>query len=350
VEAGVAYKYVPKSGPSSERPESNAATTLQDAGVGLRSADWGAVRYGQWTMPFRDMTAKFDPFNDYGIGGAGGIIGSPGLGVGSSSVAGPVTEVGDANNDDAAFIRRQPGVWQYATPEWKGLSARIAYSNNGRRPAPDLGAGSAWGFSGSYVNGPFKLGIAYEQHSQYFGIASLGRNNRGVGSSATAVTQGTSSRDWAASMGASYTMGSTTFSLLLDKLSYSESDVIPGNTVLDLQGYRRRAGLVGVTHTLGPWELRASAGRASPGSCSVVSNDPALRACSTAGLGATLVALGFNRTVSKNLSVYGTYSRIRNDGSASYNFRTGAVFASAGNAPGVGADVTGYGLGFKYRF
>lgn len=349
-EAGVAYKYVPKSGPSSERPESNAATTLQDAGVGLRSADWGAVRYGQWTMPFRDMTAKFDPFNDYGIGGAGGIIGSPGLGVGSSSVAGPVTEVGDANNDDAAFIRRQPGVWQYATPEWKGLSARIAYSNNGRRAAPDLGAGSAWGFSGSYVNGPFKLGIAYEQHNQYFGIASLGRNNRGVGSSATAVTQGTSSRDWAASFGASYTVGATTFSVLLDKLSYSESDVIPGNTVLDLQGYRRGAGLVGVTHTLGPWELRASAGRASPGTCSVVSNDPALRSCSTTGLGATLVALGFNRTVSKNLSVYGTYSRIRNDGSASYNFRTGAVFASAGNAPGVGADVTGYGLGFKYRF
>jgi predicted porin len=136
VEAGVAYKYVPKSGPSSERPESNAATTLQDAGVGLRSADWGAVRYGQWTMPFRDMTAKFDPFNDYGIGGAGGIIGSPGLGVGSSSVAGPVTEVGDANNDDAAFIRRQPGVWQYATPEWKGLSARIAIRTTGAALRP----------------------------------------------------------------------------------------------------------------------------------------------------------------------------------------------------------------------
>jgi hemolysin activation/secretion protein len=350
VEAGVAYKYVPKTGPSSSRPESNAATTLQDAGVGLRSADWGSVRYGQWTMPFRDMTAKFDPFNDYGIGGAGGIIGSPGLGVGSSSVAGPVTEAGDANNDDAAFIRRQPGVWQYATPEWKGLSARIAYSNNGRRAAPDIGAGSIWGLSGAYVNGPLKLGIAYEQHNQYFGIASLGRNNRGVGSSATAVTQGTSSRDWAVSFGASYTLGATTFSMLLDKLSYSESDVIPGNTVLDLQSYRRRARLFGVTHTIGRWELRASAGRASAGSCDVVSNDPALRACSTAGLGATMVAVGFNRPINKNLSFYGTFSRIRNDGSAGYNFRTGAVFASAGNSPGVGADVLGYGLGFKYRF
>jgi hemolysin activation/secretion protein/predicted porin len=350
VEAAVAYKYVPKDGGDTSRPESNAATSLQDAGVGLRSADWGAVRYGQWTMPFRDMTAKFDPFNDYGIGGAGGIIGSPGLGVGSSTSAGPVTEVGDANNDDAAFIRRQPGVWQYATPEWKGLSARIAYSNNGRRAAPDIGAGAIWGFSGGYVNGPLKLGIAYEQHNQYYGIASLGRNNRGVGSSGTAVTQGTSSRDWAVSLGASYTLGATTFSMLLDKLSYSESDVIPGNTVMDLQGYRRRARLFGVTHVMGPWELRASAGRASAGSCDMVSNDPTLRSCSTAGLAASMVAVGFNRTISKNLSVYGTFSRIRNDGSASYNFRTGAVFAAAGNAPGVGADVLGYGLGFKYRF
>lgn len=350
VEAGVAYKYVPKDGASSSRPESNAATTLQDAGVGLRSPDWGAVRYGQWTMPFRDMTAKFDPFNDYGIGGAGGIIGSPGLGVGSSSAPGPMTNAADANNDDAAFIRRQPGVWQYASPEWNGLSARIAYSSNGRRAAPDLASGSVWGFSGSYVNGALKLGLAYEQHNQYFGIASLGRNNRGVGSSATAVTQGTSSRDWAASFGASYTLGRTTFSMLIDKLAYSESDVVPGNTVLDLQSYRRRARLFGVTHTIGPWELRASAGRASAGSCDVVSNDPALRSCSTAGLGATMVAVGFNRTISKNLSVYGTFSRIRNDGSASYNFRTGAVFASTGNSPGVGADVLGYGLGFKYRF
>ncbi|WP_175541779.1 ShlB/FhaC/HecB family hemolysin secretion/activation protein [Polaromonas sp. YR568] len=350
VEAAVAYKYVPKDGGNTSRPESNAATSLQDAGVGLRSAEWGAVRYGQWTMPFRDMTAKFDAFNDYGIGGAGGIIGSPGLAVGSSTSEGPVTSAADSNNDDAAFIRRQPGVWQYATPEWNGLSGRIAYSDNGRRAAADLGSGSIWGLSGTYANGPLTLGVAYEQHNQYFGIASLGRNNRGVGSAGTAVTQGTSSRDWAVSFGASYRLGSTTFSMLLDKLSYSESDVIPGNTVLDLQSYRRRARLFGVTHTIGAWELRASAGRASAGSCDVVSNDPTLRSCSTAGLGATMVAVGFNRTINKNLSFYGTFSRIRNDGSASYNFRTGAVFAAAGNSPGVGADVLGYGLGFKYRF
>jgi hemolysin activation/secretion protein/predicted porin len=347
-EMGVSYDHADKGGDSGA-PDGGASTSLRDTAVGLRDPAWGNVFYGHWAMPLRSVTSAFDPFDDDGPGAASNFMGSPGFGVGGANSAGPLTTSSNSNNDDAAFVRRQRGVLQYWTPVWNGLSARVAYSNNRRHAAPDVGEGSIWGASVSWRQGPLHAMLGYERHINYFGITSLGRNNRGVGSS-TAVTAGTSSDDHAARIGVSYDFGNTVVSAMVDRLSYSEDGVIPGNTVPDLQSYTRVATWIGVSHTIGRLELRASAGRARPGSCTTISNDPALRNCSTEGLGAHAYALGFAYRLTGKLTLFGHYARIKNEPSASYNFRVGGVFAASGRSPGVGADPSAFGFGFKYRF
>ncbi len=348
-EAGVSYDFIDDDKTGQPVPSSSHGMSIRDTGVGVRSAKWGTVLYGHWGMPLRGIASALDPFGDDGIASASGIIASPGFGVGGSNRQGPVSTATNADNDDAAFKRRQAGVIQYWTPEWKGLSAKFAYSNNHRRVAPDVDGGSIWGASLNWRVGPVTLLAGYERHDNYFGVASLGRNNRGVGS-ATGVTAGTSSRDWDMRLGASYKFGNTELTMMLDKMSYKEFGVVAANTIPDTQSYERSAAWIGVTHSIGRLELRASAGRANAGQCAVIVNDPTQQNCSTDGLGASMTALGFSYKLTKDTTVFGQYARIRNDASASYNFGGGGIFGVAGRSPGVGADPHGFGVGIKYRF
>lgn len=347
-EMGISYDGADKT-TSNGAPDGGASTSIRDTAVGLRSPAWGNVFYGHWAMPLRAVTSAFDPFDDDGPGAASTFMGSPGFGVGGSNTAGPLTTASDSNNDDATFVRRQRGVLQYWTPTWNGFSAKFAWSDNRRSVAPDVDEGSIYGASLGWRSGPVHVMLGYERHKDYFGIASLGRNNRGVGST-TAVTAGTTSDDEGVRLAASYDFGSTVVSAMVDRLRYSEDGVVPGNTVPDLQSYSRTAAWLGVAHTIGRLELRASAGRALPGRCSTISNDPALRECSTDGLGATMFALGMAYKLTGSTTLFAHYAKIQNEASASYNFRVGGVFAASGRSPGVGADPRAFGVGVKYRF
>lgn len=348
-EIGLSFDFIDDKKTGASVPNSSLGASIRDTGVGLRDRNWGSIMYGHWGMPIRTIASALDPFGDDGIATASGIIASPGFGVGSSSRQGPVGMANNADNDDAAFKRRQSGVFQYWTPTWNGMTARFAYSNNHRQSAPDVDEGYIWGATIDWRRGPLRLMAGYERHENYFGVASLGRNNRGVGS-ATAVTAGTSSRDWDARIGASYRFGATEVAAMLDKMSYKESGVTAANTTPDLQSYERSAVWMGVTHTIGKLELRASAGRANPGRCKVIINDPAQQNCSTDGLGASLTAIGFSYRLTAAATVFGQYARMRNKPSSNYNFGGGGVFGGAGGTPGVGADPRGIGIGIKYRF
>lgn len=347
-EIGVGYDWSDRGG-KDWVPEAHASTSIRDTAFGLRHPAWGSVLFGHWGMPLRGVTGAFDPFDDDSPGASSTFMGSPGFGVGGSNTAGPLTTAADSNNDDASFVRRQRGVFQYWTPTWNGFSGRFAWSDNGRAAAPDVADGRIWGASLSWRHEGWLVMLGYEHHRNYFGITSLGRNNRGVGSS-TAVTAGTTSQDEGMRLGVSYDFGRTRVMAMLDHLQYGEDGVIPGNTVPDLRAYQRTAGWLGVTHQIGRLELRAAAGKALPGNCETVSNDPALRDCSTDGLGARAWAIGFAYKLSDPLTVFGHVAKIQNNASSNYNFRVGGVFASPGNSSGVGADPRAFGVGFKYRF
>lgn len=317
---------------------------LRNTGVAVAHPKAGTVMYGNWDMPLKESANSFDPFGATTSAAHYNIIGSPGFATSITRNSGPAGTAAVNNNDDAAFNRRQSGMFGYWTPKVHGFQLKLAYSNNGQKAAPDVDTGYLYGGSLSYERGGFSAVVAAEQHVNYFGIASLGRNARGVGSN-THVTQGTSSDDYSVRVGVAYDFGATKVSFIADELSYAESGVINTSvTSTDLSAYRRRAYLLGISHKIGAWQLRASHARAFAGDCTMISGNGVK--CSTAGMGATSQAIGFSYAWSKQLRIFGQYALLRNQPLANYNFAVAGVFGTSG----VGTTVRAVGVGINYTF
>ncbi|SFU80553.1 Hemolysin activation/secretion protein [Polaromonas sp. YR568] len=317
---------------------------LRNTGVAVAHPKAGTAMYGNWDMPLKESANSFDPFGATTSAAHYNIIGSPGFATSITRNSGPVGTAAVNNNDDAAFNRRQAGMFGYWTPKFGGFQLKLAYSNNGMKAAPDVDTGYLYGGSLSYERGGFSAVVAAEQHINYFGIASLGRNARGVGTN-THVTQGTSSNDYSVRFGVAYDFGATKVSFIADELSYAESGVINTSvTSTDMSDYRRRAYLVGISHKIGAWQLRASHARAFAGDCTMISGNGVT--CSTAGMGATSQAVGFSYAWSKQLRLFGQYVLLRNQPLANYNYAVAGVFGSAG----AGTTIRALGVGINYTF
>jgi predicted porin len=348
LEYGISLNYTASNDPSVVQSAA-PSTTLRNSGAALNNGQFGTLLYGIWDMPLKDSTTSLDPFSGKTSAAYYNIIGSPGFGTSlATNVNGPSGTADESNNDDAAFNRRQAGVVQYWTPEWYGLQLKLAYSNNGTRAADDVSNGYIYGGSLTYTHGGFTAIVAAERHVDYFGIASLGRNARGVGST-THVTDGTSSDDFSVRYGLAYDFGDTTLSAIADDLSYSEDGVINSSTTSsDLSRYRRRAYLFGVTHNMGSWQLRASYAKALPGQCSMIAASDI--DCDTHGMGATQYALGATYKLTKNTDLFGQYVVLKNQSLANYNFALTGVYAASGYSPGTGTTISAIGTGINYSF
>ena len=348
LEYGISLNYTASDDPSVVQSASPSAK-LRNSGAAFNNDQFGTLLYAIWDMPLKESTTSLDPF--YGKTSAAyyNIIGSPGFGTSlATNVNGPSGTADESNNDDAAFNRRQAGVVQYWTPQWYGLQLKLAYSNNGTRAADDVSKGYIYGGSLTYIHGGFTAIVAAERHVDYFGIASLGRNARGVGSS-THVTDGTSSDDFSVRYGLAYDFGDTTLSAIVDDLSYSEDGVINNSTTSsDLSRYRRRAYLFGISHNIGAWQLRASYAKALPGQCSMIA--AADIDCDTHGLGATQYAVGATYKLTKNTDLFGQYVVLKNQSLANYNFALTGVYAVTGYSPGTGTTISAIGTGINYSF
>lgn len=346
LELGLSLNYTNRSAESV--PDWTHSQDLRNTGLALAHPAAGTLMYGRWDTPMKESTTSFDPFQALTSASHYNIIGSPGFITSITKNAGPVGTASSSNNDDAAFNRRQDGLLGYWTPKLAGFQLKLAFSGNGMKAAPDVDTGYLYGGSLSYERGGFSAVLAAEQHINYFGIASLGRNARGVGSN-THVTQGTSSSDFSMRYGIAYDFGATKISLIADDLSYSEYGVVNTSTTsTDLSNYRRRAYLLGVTHKIGALELRASFAKALAGECSMISGNNV--ACSTDGMGATSQAIGFSYSWNKQTKLFAQYVVLRNEALANYNYAVTGVFGASGYSSGVGTTIRAIGGGFNYSF
>ena len=87
--------------------------------------------------------------------------------------------------------------------------------------------------------------------------------------------------------------------------------------------------------------IRALVGKARDGKCSRFDGT----ACSTAGLGAHQLSLGYSYTLSKRTDLYAFYTKVDNDDRATYQFAN-----SAGVGAPAGAASIGYVLGIRHVF
>ncbi|MBB5393216.1 MULTISPECIES: ShlB/FhaC/HecB family hemolysin secretion/activation protein [unclassified Herbaspirillum] len=346
LELGLSLNYTNRSDPSV--PDWSHSQDMRNTGVALNNPAYGTLMYGNWDTPMKESMTSLDPFQGRTSAAHYNLIGSPGFVTSITKNSGPVGTASSSNNDDAAFNRRQAGMFAYWTPKWNGLQAKLAFSDNSMKAAADVNTGYMYSGSLSWEYGGLTAIVAAEQHINYFGIASLGRNARGVGSN-TAVTAGTSSSDFSLRYGLGYDFGATKVSLIADDLSYSEYGVINTSTTsTDLSNYRRRAYMLGLSHKIGAWTLLANAGRALPGECSMISGNNVK--CSTDGMGASQQAYGFSYAWSRQTRIFGQYTVLRNNALANYNYAVAGVLGASGLSSGVGTTIRAIGLGINYTF
>ena len=312
----------------------------RNTAVGMETA-WGSWRLGQWDTPYKAISGAVDPMYFTGITYTGALIGTPGFGVGPTTIGAPATS-GDgrtyAAGANASFERRQGNSVQYWSPNLGGLVARFAYSVDENRSSGSSATPvdpRIFSASLEYERGIFYAAYAYEQHDDYFGLDALV-----PAAQATPVAGGNvSSRDRGDKLVLRIKTGGTQLGLLGDRLRYAKDGTLAMGA---FSRYRRDAAAVTLLQKVGAaGTVRALAGKAWDGSCSRGGG----AGCDAAGLGARQYSLGYSYTFSRRTDVYAFYTRVANDDRGSYQF---ANSAGIGAAPGSAS--TGFLLGMRHVF
>ncbi|MGC3997034.1 MAG: porin [Anaeromyxobacter sp.] len=315
---------------SAVSPDGDApnAWASRNSAVGVKGK-FGRALVGNWDTPYKypvlmvGALRGLNPFDN-------AITANPGFGV-----PGTTTQSGRINaKADAAFNRRQGNSLQYWSPEFYGLSARLAASVNETRTAASATAPSVsptlYSALLSYVNGPLTLRYAYERHVDYFGLSQLG-------GSAGATLTNTGSTDQGHEVIAQVSLPTgTKLSAVGERLSYENDEQADGA----VRSYQRLAYYALVQQRFGDHQVFGSFGQAAAGDCKVVGAG----ACSTSGLGAQALALGYSYGLTKTADVYAAYYQTTNDRSGTY----GVVGGPGAVAPG--GDTKGFGVGILYTF
>jgi predicted porin len=318
--------------------------------VGL-SGDFGTLFVGIWDNPYKWATLPvINPIAAGFVADYTALIATPGFNVGALNlspgyVANATPGPSPVPRSNAAFYRRDSNTIQYWSPVLFGLSLRASYTTNefshGERPAgattPALAEISPDIFSGllSYDNGPLKLRYAVELHRDYFGLSLLGGALGGT-------TTNASSRDIGQ-------QGLIQYSLKLsdqavtrvvatgEYLFYENNDIVGGN----IDQYERAAYYFLIDQSIAQHHVWAAYGEALPGKCSLVGAGE----CSTNGLGAKMMTLGYLYRFSPDTDLYAVAYQVVNNNAATYS-----PFPPIDPIPAPGANVRSVGIGLLHHF
>lgn len=266
--------------------------------VGLRGS-FGEIFGGQYESPYRFVTVyAIDPFTA-GIFASNSIMGNG------------FTTAANAQSP-ASFDRRQKNLVQYSTPDFNGLIGRIAFAAREEATSttnPGMIAGNL-----IYTNGPLYLAYGFEQHKDYFASGTKDTGNK---------------------FGVAYSFGNTRVRFAWERLRYEPT----ASTNL-----RRDAWQLAVTHNIGNGQLRASYVRAEKSKGNATAGIGGIGKPGTES-GAQQFSLGYGYNLSKRTELWGAFTKINNQQTASYNLSANAIPGlSAGQSP------AGVGLGITHKF
>jgi predicted porin len=278
------------------------------------------------------------------------LIGSPGFNIGALNlspgyVANAVPGPSPVPRSNAAFYRRDSNSIQYWSPTFYGLWLRASYTTNEFSRAERPAAGQNLGvpeihpdvFSGllSYDNGPLALRYALEVHRDYFGLSLMGGSPGGTATNP-------SSRDVGQQGVASYALRlneamTTRIAATFDYLFYENDDTVVGNV-----DQFQRASFYGlIDQSYKGHHVWFAYGQAGEGKCSLVGDAD----CSTNGLGARMLTLGYLYRFSPDTNVYAVAYQVVNANAASYT-----PFPPIDPQPTPGANVRSIGIGILHHF
>jgi predicted porin len=302
------------------------------------TGSWGTLFVGNWDTPYKwSSTQIVAPIRAGVVPDFNGILHGPGFGVNPIT-----TQPGRANAlSDAAFYRRVGNTLQYWTPVRSGFAARVSYGANEGRTArvganPPINPSIFSAFL-SYDTGPLRLRYAFEVHKDYFGMTPLG------GSPVSNTNK--KSLDQGHEVIAQYTRaapsGDTRIVGIFEYLSYtSEDSTMPAMGPMPAKEYARPAFYGLIQQGFGKHHLWGAFGMAFDGSCKLAN----VAACTTSGLGANMVTLGYIYRFSRSTDFFAAAFRTTNSKSGQY------TSPNLGGTAAPGADAEVIGIGIVHQF
>jgi len=328
------------------------------------SGVWGEVMFGNWLLPYNEMVAQWvDPFYDAGATshtsimgtiGAGTRFFNSGFGFNNAGGFGGGTNFGPGGfgNQNNGFNRRQAETIQWFSPNWNGLTIRIATTDAQTDPGfnyfggnGDITVANAVG-SDELDPRIWSAGIAYTTdvgNSNLWGAITYQKHDEWA-----AVDFGCSDSDdesyriagrWIGTFGAT----SVTLSAMYEDLEYEHEDCLltqgplGGNTDLERDAWM----VSGKIDFAGPLDFRFSYMDADDFECGA-SNCNGIGEDDTA---ADAFNVGLFYTMPAGTELRLTYSEVSNDDNASYDYGIGPAGVAAGG------DVEHFGLGIvQFKF
>jgi len=269
----------------------------RNSGVGLQGA-FGSVLLGRWDTPWKVATIQIDPYGDTSMGGL-------------------TTGINDRGN----FDRRETNVVQYWTPNMSGFQGRASYAANEGRTA--LVNPSSTSFSGTYTQGPFYAGIAWERHKDQYKPYT----------GAVAAAAGASERGQA--IFGSVKLGDFKLGAMAQKFKKDN----PANGIASLST-QARAQMFSATYTAGKNVFIYSY---------INNKDSTFATAGTAPLPAEAVCkvntLGYNYEFSRRTTFLAQYVQIKNNVTALCNLASNGLAGLSADQ-----DPRGFAVGFKHLF
>jgi len=274
----------------------------RNSNVGLKG-NFGTVFYGNWDTPYKEAHTKVELFGNTHIASAINVTGRTAYNTASTTAA----------SSTASFNTRQKNVIQYWTPDYNGFQARLAYAPDNTKKGAIAAGGdkSVWSMSATYENDLFYGAYGYEAHRDALSTAAnlTDSANRLVGA---------------------YKFKDGLIGLTLKRLSVATA--AGSTTTASRNGWELSGKYKFGTSNVGTFYARA-------GDLGGVANT-----------GASQYSLRYGYNFSKRTEVYGFYTQLSNDTAAAYNFTAGTAVTSAAGAAGLGAKLSGYGLGLIHTF
>ena len=351
--------------------QSAGGWATRNSGVGLRGQAWGEVLIGVWDIHYNEQY----PADNQIIKGAShnsvlALMNSFGL-AGSATSAGGVGSV--------SIGARYSNVIRYQSPNWSGFNFKVAYArptdNNVNTTAGSALEGkknTVFNVAPQWSNGPIFVGFSYLQDKDFaLGTSGLFSGATSVVDSTTgaAVTSGgTANRGTVTS---SRLSGAYTFpfglklGLIYDqsKLKMSSTGATAAVTIPDSE-IKRNVWALPISfntgaHTIFLVYAQSDKLKGSVGQTNGTSSDLSNIVVTPAGTGATAVGdvssnskakfynVGYQFDLSKRTNLHLSYSQIKNDKLAGYDFFANGVGMAGGN---FGADPRIISLGLRHAF
>lgn len=278
-------------------PDTGAGSiAARDTRLGLEGA-YGTLFAGNWTTPYNSATASLDPFYPT-TAGYMSIMGN-----------GAAATVSNTS-DTASFDRRQQNSLHYWTPNWRGLSLRVAQGISEERPANGAHP-SLTSLAAIYEQGDWYAALAHERHHEY---------------------QGPGLNDSGSKAAAAYSFGATRLAAIAEKLRYETAS----------GKLERPAWYVSATHTFGANVLRFGVAKAGKTSGNSTQQIGVIKAGPDTG--AWHATIGYDYNLSRRTSVFVYYTRLDNQKNGVADFAINNVSPSPGAT--LGATV----LGMRHAF